>query len=77
MGGHGYYFPTWETVDELLKKLDVKKKLKLLDSEMVQLQRSKMIKYFYYPAISYLNIEDAKKGVHAIYFDNERTMEFY
>ena len=77
LGGHGYYFPTWETVDELLKKLDVKKKLKLLDSEMVQLQRSKMIKHFYYPAISYLNIEDAKKGVHAVYFDNERTMEFY
>ena len=28
---------------------------------MVKLQKSKFIKYFYYPAISYLNIEDAKK----------------
>lgn len=77
LGGHGYYFPTWETVDDLLKKVDSKKKLRALDSEMVKLQKSKMITYFYYPAISYLNIEDAKKGLHAGYFDNDRTMEFY
>tara|TARA_Y100001958_G_scaffold26223_1_gene16555 strand:+ start:21860 stop:22720 length:861 start_codon:yes stop_codon:yes gene_type:complete len=77
LGGHGYYFPTWETVDGLLKKIDIKKKLRALDSEMVKLQKSKFIKYFYYPAISYLNIEDAKKGIHAGYFDDKRTMEFY
>ena len=40
---------------------------------MVKLQKSKFIKYFYYPAISYLNIED-KKGIHAGYFDDKRTM---
>jgi len=77
LGGHGYYFPTWETVDHLVKKVDSKKKLRALDTEMVKLQKSKMIKYFYYPAISYLNIEDAKKGIHAGYFDDQRTMEFY
>tara|TARA_Y100000389_G_scaffold204146_1_gene255224 strand:- start:1632 stop:2480 length:849 start_codon:yes stop_codon:yes gene_type:complete len=77
LGGHGYYFPTWETVDDLLKNVDSKKKIRALDSEMVKLQKSKMIKYFYYPAISYLNIEDAKKGLHAGYFDDNRTMEYY
>ena len=51
--------------------------MRALDSEMVKLQRTGMIKYFYYPAISYLNIEDAKKGVHAGYFDDKRTMEYY
>ena len=29
---------------------------------MVKLQRTGMIKYFYYPAISYLKMEDAIKG---------------
>ena len=77
LGGHGYYFPTWKTVDDLLKKIESKNKVRALDSEMVKLQKSGFIKYFYYPAISYLNIEDAKKGIHAGYFDNERTMEYY
>jgi len=77
LGGHGYYFPTWDTVDDLLKNIDKKAKVRALDSEMVKLQKKGIIKYFYYPAVSYLNIEDAKKGVHAGYFDNERTMEFY
>ena len=77
LGGHGYYFPTWETVDELLKKIESKKKIRALDSEMVKLQRSGFIQYFYYPAISFLNIEDARKGIHAGYFDDKRTMEYY
>ena len=77
LGGHGYYFPTWKTVDELLKEIEKKTKMRALDSEMVKLQRKGKIQYFYYPAISYLNIEDAKKGVHAGYFDDKRTMEYY
>jgi len=77
LGGHGYYFPTWNTIDDLLKFIGDKKKIRALDSEMVKLQKKGIIKYFYYPAISYLNIEDARKGVHAGYFDNERTMEYY
>ena len=44
---------------------------------MVKLQKLGLIQYFYYPAISYLKMEDAKKGIHAGYFDNERNMEFY
>jgi len=77
LGGHGYYFPTWETVDDLLKKIDSKKKIRALDSEMVKLQKLGVIRYFYYPAISFLNIKDAKKGIHAGYFDSTRTMEYY
>lgn len=77
LGGHGYYFPTWETINSLLNKIESKKKIRALDSEMVKLQKSGMIQYFYYPAISYLKIEDAKKGIHAGYFDDERTMEYY
>ena len=77
LGGHGYYFPTWKTVDGLLKELNKKKKLRALDSEMVKLQKKGIIQYFYYPAISYLNVKDAMKGVHAGYFDSQRNMEFY
>ena len=42
LGGHGYYFPTWKTVDGLLKELNKKKKLRALDSEMVKLQKKGM-----------------------------------
>jgi len=65
LGGHGYYFPTWKIAKELLDILNKKKKIRALDTEMVYLQRKGIIKYFYYPAISYLLMEDAKKGVHA------------
>ena len=75
LGGHGYYFPTWEIAKELLDTVDKKKKMRALDTEMVKLQRSGKIKYFYYPALSYLNMEDAKKGVHAIHM--ERDMKKY
>jgi len=75
LGGHGYYFPTWETAKDLLEKVDTKKKMRALDSEMVKLQRTGDIKYFYYPAVSYLKMEDAKKGVHAAHM--ERDMKFY
>ena len=75
MGGHGYYFPTWEIAKKLLDIVNKKKKIRALDTEMVKLQRTGEIKYFYYPAISYLKIEDAKKGVHAIHM--ERDMKKY
>ena len=45
--------------------LEKKKKMRALDTEMVYLQRKGIIKYFYYPALSYLEMDDAKKGVHA------------
>ena len=42
---------------------------------MVYLQRKGIIKYLYYPAISYLDMKDAKKGVHADYI--LRDMKHY
>jgi GR25 family glycosyltransferase involved in LPS biosynthesis len=75
LGGHGYYFPKWEHAKQLIDIIDKKKKIRALDTEMVKLQRSGIIKYFYYPAISYLNTEDARKGVHAIHMS--RDMKFY
>ena len=75
LGGHGYYFPKWEHAKQLVDIINKKKKIRALDTEMVKLQRSGIIKYFYYPAISYLNTEDAKKGVHAIHMN--RDMKFY
>ena len=75
LGGHGYYFPKWELAKDLLDKVDTKKKMRALDSEMVKLQRTGDIKYFYFPALSYLKLEDAKKGVHANHM--ERDMREY
>jgi len=77
LGGHGYYFPKWERAQELLEIMKKKPKMRALDSEMVKLQRKGIIKYMYYPAISYLKISDAKKGVHAEHFDDVRTMQYY
>ena len=77
LGGHGYYFPNWKIVDEFIQLIESKKKIRALDSEMVKLQKKGIIKYFYYPAISFLDIDDAKKGVHGGYFDEGRTMEYY
>jgi len=65
LGGHGYYFPTWEIAKQLLDIVQEKEKIRALDTEMVYLQRKGIIKYFYYPAISYLKMSDAKKGVHS------------
>lgn len=75
LGGHGYYFPTWETAKKLIDIFDKKEKLRGLDTEMVKLQRKGIIKYLYYPAISYLDMKDAKKGVHADYI--LRDMKHY
>ncbi len=75
LGGHGYYFPTWEIAKNLLDTVSKKKKMRALDTEMVYLQRKGIIKYFYYPAISYLQMDDAKKGVHANHI--LRDMKYY
>ena len=68
--------PVKEYYTEELKTSPAKK-MRALDSEMVKLQRTGMIKYFYYPAISYLLLEDAKKGVHGNNFGDLRDMKFY
>jgi GR25 family glycosyltransferase involved in LPS biosynthesis len=65
LGGHGYYFPSWKLAKQLIDIVGKKKKMRALDTEMVYLQRKGIIKYFYYPALSFLQLNDAKKGVHA------------
>ena len=75
LGGHGYYFPTWNIAKQLIDIVEKKKKMRALDTEMVYLQRKGIIKYFYYPAISFLKMSDAKQGVHAVHIN--RDMKHY
>jgi GR25 family glycosyltransferase involved in LPS biosynthesis len=57
---HGYYIPKWELAEQLLVKKG--KKRRALDAETKHLQRARVLTKFLYPAISILNMEDAKKG---------------
>ena len=45
LGGHGYYFPTWNIAKQLIDIVEKKKKMRALDTEMVYLQRKGIIKY--------------------------------
>ena len=75
-GGFGYYFPRWEIAKQLYDIFSKKAKLKPLDTEMTYLQKKGIIKYLYYPALSYLHMEDAEKGVHGKSFI-KRDMKQY
>ncbi len=76
-GGFGYYFPKWEIAHNLYYDIfSTKEKLKPLDTEMTYLQKKGIIKYFYYPALSYLHMDDAKKGIHGDAYI-KRNMKYY
>ena len=75
-GGFGYYFPKWEIAKQLYDIFIQKQKLKPLDTEMTYLQKKGIIKYFYYPAISYLHMDDAAKGIHGAAYI-KRNMKHY
>ena len=75
-GGFGYYIPKWEIAKELYETFEEKPKLKPLDTEMTYLQKKGIIKYFYYPAISYLHMDDAEKGIHGAAYI-KRDMKHY
>jgi|TARA_Y100000389_G_C17421602_1_gene497053 GR25 family glycosyltransferase involved in LPS biosynthesis len=75
-GGFGYYIPKWQIAKQLYDIFEQKEKLKPLDTEMTYLQKKGMIKYFYYPAISYLHMDDAAKGVHGAAYI-KRDMRHY
>ena len=47
----------------IIRYISGKEKIRALDTEMTYLQKKGIIKYFYYPAISYLKMSDAKKKV--------------
>ena len=75
-GGFVYYIPKWEIAKELYETFEEKPKLKPLDTEMTYLQKKGIIKYFYYPAISYLHMDDAEKGIHGAAYI-KRDMKYY
>jgi GR25 family glycosyltransferase involved in LPS biosynthesis len=75
-GGFGYYIPKWEIAKELYEIFEQKPKLKPLDTEMTYLQKKGIIKYFYYPAMSYLHMDDAAKGIHGAAYI-KRNMKYY
>ena len=45
-------------------------------TKMTYLQKKGIIKYFYYPAISYLHMDDAEKGIHGAAYI-KRDMKYY
>ena len=57
---HGLYIPNHKLVPPLMRQSH--KKRRAIDHELKQMQLRKEIKYFIYPAISSLHIEDANKG---------------
>jgi len=57
---HGMYIPNHKLVPPLMRQSH--KKRRAIDHELKQMQLRKEIKYFIYPAISSLHIEDANKG---------------
>ena len=61
----------------MLQIFKEKSKLKPLDTEMTYLQKSGMIKYFYYPAISYLHMDDAEKDGNVEDHFIKRDMKYY
>ena len=75
-GGFGYFFPRWEIAKELYDIFSKKEKIKPLDTEMTYLQKKGIIKYFYYPALSYLHMDDAVKGIHGAGYI-KRNMKHY
>lgn len=76
-GNHGYYFPKWEVAEQVITYLKNKPVLKAIDGEFDLLQREgKLIDSFIFPAISYLNLAEAKKGFSAKY-GIPRNMKYY
>jgi len=78
--GHtlGLYYPDATEVfrikEALLENQEGRKK-RPIDNELILLQKIGIINYFFYPAISVLNLPDAKNGFNGSYMMS--TQEFY
>ena len=57
---HGLYIPTHDIVPAMMRQTYPKRKA--IDVEYKHQQKRKELKYFIYPAISTLHLEDSKKG---------------
>lgn len=70
----GYYIPNSKVAQHILSNIPSNKKERAIDNEYMYLQKRGVINYFIYPAISVLNIEEARKGftysTHKLY-DNQ------
>ncbi len=58
----GYYIPKWEIAEQILSSIPKWEKSRAIDAEFFQLQQSKMITKFVYPAMATLYMPDAKNG---------------
>lgn len=75
---HGYYFPTWEVAEKVYLHITKKDKIKAIDGEFALIQKDnpELCNMFIYPAISYLNLKEAKKGFSSKY-GIPRDMKYY
>jgi GR25 family glycosyltransferase involved in LPS biosynthesis len=58
----GYYIPNSKVAQHILSNIPVNDKERAIDNEYMYLQKRGVINYFIYPALSVLNVEEARKG---------------
>lgn len=58
----GYYIPNSKVAQHILNNIPVNDKERAIDNEYMYLQKRGVINYFIYPALSVLNVEEARKG---------------
>ncbi len=77
LGCFGMYIPTWNVAKMIIENIPVNTKEKAIDVEMKKLQKKELIKYYHYPAISTLYLEDAKTGFSASQMKKLTTFSHY
>ncbi len=77
LGCFGMYIPTWNVAKMIIENIPVNIKEKAIDVEMKKLQKKELIKYYHYPAISTLYLEDAKTGFSASQMKKLTTFSHY
>tara|TARA_R110001592_G_scaffold305098_2_gene577700 strand:- start:1875 stop:2519 length:645 start_codon:yes stop_codon:yes gene_type:complete len=77
LGCFGMYLPDWEIAKMIIDNIPVNTKEKAIDVEMKKLQKKELIKYYHYPAISTLYLEDAKTGFSAPQMKKLTTFSHY
>ena len=78
-GTHSYYFPTWEICQKVLNYLESKERIRAIDTEFILMQKKRhdLCSQFYYPALGYLDIDEAKKGFTGKAYGIPRNMKNY
>lgn len=73
---HGLFYPTWEVADSIYNYITSKDRIKAIDGEFALLQKENKINTFIFPAISYLDLKEARTGFSAKY-GIPRDMKYY